>query len=67
MNERDFTPEGHRGKVAYEAYSGSTGGKTFDGRQMPAWADLGDRIQLAWITAARAVADALRTSEGKSA
>lgn len=37
MNELDFTAEGYRAKVAYEAYARSTGGKTFDGRDMPAW------------------------------
>lgn len=43
--------------VAYEAYARSTGGKTYDGRDMPAYDDLGDTIQAAWQAAAQAVVD----------
>lgn len=43
------------GLLAYEAYKDSTKGKTFDGRDMPEWADLGNKIQKAWEDAARAV------------
>jgi len=39
---------------AYEAYAQVTGGKTFDGRDMPQYADLGDTIQAAWVAAATA-------------
>lgn len=42
-------------KIAYRAYATSTGGKTFDGRDMPDWDDLGDRVQAAWTAAAEAV------------
>ena len=42
---------------AYSAYGESTGGKTFDGRDMPKWDDLGERIQAAWCAAAQAVVD----------
>lgn len=48
------------GKVAYEAYAQFTGGKTFDGREMPTWENLTDRIRSAWeaaSTAAREIAD----------
>lgn len=62
---QDPTPELHRAKTAYEAYADSTGGKTFDGRDMPLWAALGPRIQRAWEAAAQAAVDAFRTSEGK--
>lgn len=41
-----------RAQRAYEAYARSTGGKTFDGRDMPAWNDLPKRIQDAWTAAA---------------
>ncbi|WP_318202976.1 hypothetical protein [Streptomyces sp. SCL15-4] len=44
------------GQVAYLAYSEATGGLTHDGRPMPAWDDLGDTVQGAWIAAAAAVA-----------
>jgi hypothetical protein len=43
------------GKIGYEAYAKFTGGKTFDGRDMPEWGDLTDRIQDAWRAAARAI------------
>jgi hypothetical protein len=43
------------GEHAYSAYAESTGGKTYDGRDIPVWADLGDRIQGAWEAAASAV------------
>lgn len=41
-----------RGAVAYAAYSAAVGGKTFDGRDMPAWDQLGDKIQAGWTAAA---------------
>lgn len=45
----------HLGKIGYEAYAKFTGGKTFDGRDMPAWDDLGEKIQGAWTIAADAI------------
>lgn len=42
-------------QIAYEGYASSTGGKTFDGRDMPAWSDLPERIQCAWAAAVLAV------------
>ena len=44
-----------RGVVAYDAYARHTGGKTYDGRDMPAWRDLTDLIREAWEAAAWAV------------
>jgi hypothetical protein len=44
------------GLAAYLAYGRATGGKTWDGRIMPAWAELGDGIRAAWLAAAGAVA-----------
>ena len=43
----------------YRAYARYTGGKTFDGRAMPAWGDLPARIQEAWAEAAVAIAAAI--------
>lgn len=43
------------GESAYDGYREATGGKTYDGRNMPAWADLGERIQGAWEMSAWAV------------
>lgn len=41
-------------KSAYEAYARSTGGKTFDGRPMPTWNELPQRIRDAWAAGAEA-------------
>ncbi|MET8765459.1 hypothetical protein [Streptomyces sp. NPDC004658] len=45
------------GLIAYLAYSEATSGVTHDKRPMPAWDDLGDTVQGAWIAAAAAVAE----------
>lgn len=50
-------------KVAYRAYGETTGFKNFRGEPMPDWDDLGDTIQRAWISAAGAVADHVRSGE----
>lgn len=42
-------------QTAYEAYAEHTGGKTYDGREMPRWADLPERIRGAWEAAAARV------------
>ncbi|MEW1719770.1 hypothetical protein [Streptomyces sp. NPDC093109] len=47
------------GQLAAATYSASTGGLTHDGRPIPAWDDLGDTVQTAWIAAAVAVARAV--------
>ncbi|MFI6700325.1 hypothetical protein ACIBJC_15330 [Streptomyces sp. NPDC050509] len=47
------------GQLAAAAYSESTGGRTHDGRPIPAWDDLGASVQAAWIAAATAVAHAV--------
>ena len=40
-----------RAQRGYGAYAASTGGKTFDGREMPKWSELPDRIKAAWVAA----------------
>jgi hypothetical protein len=47
----------HLGRIAYTAYAASTGGKTFDGRDMPQWIDVPMRIKDAWQAAAVAARD----------
>jgi hypothetical protein len=44
------------GRAGYVAYAETTGGKTFDGREMPSWDELPGRIQEAWNAAAKAMA-----------
>lgn len=43
-------------KLAYAAYGKTTDFKNFQGNPMPAWDDLGDTIQAAWVSAANAIA-----------
>lgn len=50
---------GTAGRQAYEAYGRQVGGKTHDGRDIPAWDDLGDTIRGGWEAAALAGHDAL--------
>lgn len=45
----------HYGELGYRAYSWATDNKTFDGRDMPTWESLPERIQQAWATAASAI------------
>jgi len=42
-------------KIAYEAYGAFTGWKTYNGRDMPKWDDLGLPIMRAWQAAAEEV------------
>ena len=41
-NEKTF------GQIAFEAYSESVGGKTWDGKEIPPYEDLPDPIKTAW-------------------
>lgn len=44
------------GQIAFEAYSKSMGGKTYDGKDIPHWEDISPKVQEAWGAAASAVA-----------
>lgn len=48
-------------RVAYEAYAEKTGGKTWDGREMPAWDDLPQQTRDAWDAATQAAVKALKS------
>lgn len=43
------------GQLAFNAYNAKAGGKTYDGKDVPAWADLGEAVQANWEASARAV------------
>jgi hypothetical protein len=45
-------------KIAYEAYAATTGGKTYDGKDMPKWEDLPLRTVTAWEAAVGAAVSA---------
>jgi hypothetical protein len=52
------------GKVAFEAYTAQAGGKTHDGKPIPAWEALTDSVRASWTAAARAVeADVRRPAD----
>lgn len=46
-------------KVGFEAYNKQAGGKTFDGRPIPPWSEVGDKVQDNWTAAVLAVKDVL--------
>lgn len=48
-------------EAGYKGYAEATSGKTFDGRDMPAWEELPDRTVQAWASAACAIERALLT------
>lgn len=48
-----------KAQIGYEAYAKFTGGKTFDGRDMPTWEQVvscGTKVAGAWAAAAEAIA-----------
>lgn len=45
------------GRVAYAAYIGGVGGKTWDGKDCPTWDGLTPKIRDAWCAAADAAVD----------
>lgn len=53
------------GQRAYAAYGEAVGGRTHDGRPMPAWDDLGEQIQDGWTAAARAAVTATLAGGGR--
>lgn len=55
------------GQIGYEAYATSTGGRTYDGKQMPLWTSLPTNITAAWEAAARAVLDRAPPSAPRTA
>lgn len=52
MNRKEIA-----GRLAFEAYSVSVGGKTHDDKPIPAWGDLTESVRTAWGAAASAVYD----------
>ena len=49
-------------KIMWDAYCVQGGGKTFDGKPLPTWEELGEERQACWIAAAEAARAAM---EGK--
>ena len=44
-------------RLAWDAYAEASGGKTYDGKPLPTWQELGYKKQAAWMAAARAAMD----------
>lgn len=52
------------GEVAFVAYSNELGGTTHDGRPIPDWADVGDRVRAGWKASAVAALSAAVAGDG---
>ncbi len=42
------------GQIAFEAYNDSVGGVTWDGKPIPAWGEVTDKVRAGWTAAAKA-------------
>lgn len=43
------------GEVAFDAYNTAVGGKTWDGKPIPPWAEVSTKVKIGWQRAARAI------------
>lgn len=50
-------------KIMWDAYAIQAGGKTFDGKPLPTWEELGEERQACWLAAASAAKAALGESD----
>lgn len=55
--------DAHIAKLMWNAYAIQAGGKTFDGKPLPTWDELGDERQSCWIAAASVTADRIEQLE----
>jgi hypothetical protein len=53
----------HIAKLMWNAYAIQAGGKTFDGKPLPTWDELGDERQSCWIAAASVTASRIEKLE----
>ena len=53
----------HIAKLMWDAYAVQAGGKTFDGKPLPTWDELGEERQSCWIAAASVAADRIEKLE----
>lgn len=44
-------------KLGFEAYGKSTGGLTWDGKPIPPWENVGEKVQAAWKAATKVIAE----------
>jgi hypothetical protein len=53
----------HIAKLMWDAYAIQAGGKTFDGKPLPTWDELGEERQACWVAAASVTADRIEKLE----
>ena len=53
----------HIAKLMWDAYAIQAGGKTFDGKPLPTWDELGEDRQSCWVAAASVTADRIEKLE----
>jgi len=53
----------HIAKLMWDAYAIQAGGKTFDGKPLPTWDELGEERQSCWVAAASVAADRIEKLE----
>jgi hypothetical protein len=53
----------HIAKLMWNAYAVQAGGKTFDGKPLPTWDELGEERQACWVAAASVTADRIEKLE----
>jgi hypothetical protein len=53
----------HIAKLMWDAYAIQAGGKTFDGKPLPTWDELGDERQSCWVAAASVAANRIEKLE----
>ena len=57
MTEDEMANAMELAKIMWAAYSAKAGGKTFDGKPLPTWDELGEERQQCWAAAADAAID----------
>ena len=55
VDTKDYPTPLELAEAGYRGYAEKTGGKTFDGRDMPEWKDLPERTMQAWVAAVVAI------------
>lgn len=55
----------HIAKLMWGAYATQAGGKTFDGKPLPSWEELGEERQSCWVAAAFVAADRIEKLEAE--
>ena len=55
VDPKDYPTPLELAEAGYKGYAEKTGGKTFDGRDMPEWKDLPERTMRAWVAAVVAI------------